>query len=203
MHELRLLKMALDWPFIFYIVFIVAIFPLIIILSLWRYRKIKYLLEQQALKRNGTVTGSFLLPELKCSYQGLPVLITSVPGSRYRYAKTEVGITLVKPAPGNIAIVRESMGTRLGKKFGTADVQLGNDEFDREFLIKTHDEAFARTLVNISLQNALLDLKDEKPRIIVQGTWLTVQLPTVVKSEETYDQLFSLAFSFVDRLKNL
>lgn len=188
---------------VLYVFIIIITIVLVIVLSLWRYRTIKRLMEQQATKRSGTVVGTFLLPLLKFSYRALPVLVTSVPGSKYRHAKTEVSVTLFKPVPGNLTIRKESVSTRLGKAWGTADVQLDSDEFDREFLIKTEDEAFARNVVNFTIQNKLLEMKQEKPRITLEGTRLTVQVPRVVKTDEGYDQLLDLAFAVVDRIQEL
>lgn len=159
-------------------------------------------MEQQAMKHGGTVTGSFLLPVLKFPYHGLPVVVTSVPGTKYRYAKTEANITLLKPAPGDLKIVTESIGTRLGKAFGASDFQLNSDEFDRQFLIKTQDVSFARNVLNFTVQNKLLGMKQEKPRIVLEGTWLAVAVPRVIKTEEQYDQLFELAFSIVDQIED-
>ncbi len=101
---------------------------------------------------------------------------------------------------GTLKIVSESIGTRLGKAFGASDVIVNSDEFDREFLIKTQDESFARNVLDFTLQNKLLGMKQEKPRITLEGTWLTVAVPRVIKAEEQYDQLFDLAFTVVDRL---
>lgn len=91
--------------------------------------------------------------------------------------------------------------SRLGKTFISPDVTLGSDEFDREFLIKTKNEAFARNILTFMLQQKLLDMKQKKPRITLEGTWLSVKVPRVVKTEEEYDQLFDLAFTFIDRLQ--
>lgn len=188
---------------VLYVFIIIITIVLVIVFSLWRYRTIKRLMEQQATKRSGTVVGTFLLPLLKFSYRALPVVITSVPGSKYRHAKTEVSVTLFKPVPKNLSILKESVTTLLGKALGTADVQLESDEFDREFLIKTEDEVFARNVVNFTLQNKLLEMKQVKPRITLEGTWLTVQVPKVVKTEEGYDQLIGLTFALVDRIQEL
>ena len=188
---------------VLYVFIIIITIVLVIVLSLWRYRTIKRLMEQQATKRSGTVVGTFLLPLLKFSYRALPVLVTSVPRSKYRHAKTEVSVTLLKPVPRNLTLLKESVATRLGKAWGTADVQLDSDEFDREFLIKTEDEAFARNVVNFTIQNKLLEMKQEKPRITLEGTRLTVQVPRVVKTDEGYDQLLDLAFAVVDRIQEL
>ncbi|MBE3137180.1 MAG: hypothetical protein IMZ43_07310 [Thermoplasmata archaeon] len=188
---------------VLYVFIIIITIVLVIVLSLWRYRTIKRLMEQQATKRSGTVVGTFLLPLLKFSYRTLPALVTSVPGSKYRHAKTEVSVTLLKPVPKNLTLLKESVATRLGKAWGAADIQLGSDEFDREFLIKTEDEAFARNVVNFTIQNKLLEMKQEKPRITLEGTRLTVQVPRVVKTDEGYDQLLDLAFAVVDRIQEL
>jgi len=188
---------------VLYVLVITITIASVIVLSLWRYRTIRRLMEQQALKLNGTVAGTFLLPLLKFSYHALPVVVTSVPGSKYRHAKTEVNVTLFKPVPKNLTIQKESVGTRLGKALGASDVQLDSDEFDKEFLIKTDDEMFARNLVNFTLQNKLLELKQEKPRISLEGTWLIVQIPRVVKTEKRFDQLLALTFTVVDRIQEL
>jgi hypothetical protein len=187
------------YPILFSL-FVIIVISLVVVLSLWRYRTIRRLMEQQAMKRGGTVTGSFLLPVLKLSYHGLPVVVTSVPGTRYRPAKTEANITLNKMAPGDLKIVTESIGTRLGKAFGASDVQIDNEEFDKEFLIKAQDEPFVKNILNFTLQNRLLEMRQEKPRVILEGTWLAVAVPRVIKTEERYDQLFDLAFCIADRL---
>ena len=183
--------------------FIVALFCLLIGLSLWRYRIIGRLMRQQVLKRGGSVVGSFLLPVLKFTYHDAPIVVTSVPGTKYRHAKTEVSITMPKPAPCDLKIFTESITTRLGKALGEADVLLGNDEFDREFLIQTQNETTARTILTFTLQHRLLEMRQEKPRIILEGTWLTIAVPRVVKTEEGYDRLFDLSFAVVDRILDL
>jgi hypothetical protein len=53
------------------------------------------------------------------------------------------------------------------------------------------------------VQNKLLELRQDKPRIILQGTWLTVSFPKVLKTEQQYDNLLDLAFAVVDRLAEL
>jgi len=195
--------MTIEWSLVVFILVIIMIFTLILLFSLRQYRMIKQLMEQQALKRSGVVSGSFLVPALKLSYRSQPVVVTSVPGSKYRQAKTEIGITLQKPGKANLTIVKESLATRLGTALGATDVALGNEEFDREFVIKTPDDVFAQSLVNFMLQQKLLEMKQEKPKIILEGTRLSVQVPKLVKTEERYDRLFDLAFAFVDRLIDL
>jgi hypothetical protein len=200
MRDERRCEIAMDWSLILFTCIIIILFPLIIILSLWRYRTIKSLMEHQAMKRSGTVTGSSLLPVLKFPYHEQTIVVISVPGSKYRHAKTEASMTLRKPAAADLTIVKESTAIRLGKALGAADAQLGSDEFDREFRIKTTDEFFARNMLNFRLQQKLLEMKPQKPRLTLEGTRLAVGVPRVIKTEEEYDQLLDLIISVVDRL---
>jgi len=180
--------------------FVIIVITLVLVLSLLRYRVIRQLMEQQAMKHGGSVVGSYLLPVLKFPYRGLPVVVTSVPGTKYRPAKTEVNITLKKIAAADLKIMTESLGARLGKAFGASDVLLNSDEFDREFVIKTKDEAFVRTILTLTLQEKLLGMRQQKPRISLEGTWLAVSVPRVIRTEERYDQLFELAFYITDQV---
>ncbi|MCU0850323.1 MAG: DUF3137 domain-containing protein [Candidatus Thermoplasmatota archaeon] len=180
--------------------FVIIVITLVLVLSLWRYRVIRQLMEQQAMKHGGSVVGSYLLPVLKFPYRGLPVVVTSVPGTKYRPAKTEVNITLKKVAAADLKIMTESLGTRLGKAFGASDVLLNSDEFDREFVIKTQDEAFVRTILTLTLQEKLLRMRQQKPRISLESTWLAVSVPRVIRTEERYDELFELAFYITDQV---
>ena len=194
---------AVDWVLVIYILLVILVFPLIIVSSLWRYRTIKRLMQDQALKRNGTVVGTFLLPHLKFQYGDLPVLVTSVPGSRYQPAKTEVNVTLSRSVPSPVTLYRESISSRMGKFFGAPDMQLGSDEFDREYVIKAEDEQFVKNLLTSSMQNMLLNLKDDKPYIFLNGTWLTLHFPKLLRTEEQYDTLINLATSLADRIRQL
>jgi hypothetical protein len=195
--------MPIDWFFVLFICFIIVLFPGILIVYFRQYRTIKILMKQQALKRNGAVVGSFLLPVLKFSYHSLPFIVTSLPATKYRQAKTEVTVTLTKLTTAFLKITRESLSTRVQKALGATDVQLGIEEFDNQYLIKTDDEFFARTLLNFKLQQHLLEMAPEKPRLKLEGTRLVIHIPKVIKTEEQYDHLFDLAYAFTDRIQDL
>jgi hypothetical protein len=189
-------------PYVFTIL-VIAIIPLAIILSAWRFHGIKRCMQHQAEKRNGTVAGSIFLSMLKFSYQDLQVLVSSLPGNKYRHAKTEVTVTLFKPVPGSITIYRETAASKFGKALGAKDVQIGVDDFDRGFMIKADDELYVRTLLDFTLQNKLLEMRHEKPTVSMTGTWLNVSVPRVITTDEEYDHLIDLACALVDRLKAL
>jgi hypothetical protein len=189
--------MAVDWVFVIYLCFIILVFPLILVLSLWRYHTIKRLMENQALKRSGTVTGSFLTPHLNFSYRGIPVIVTSLPGTKYRHARTDATITLTKSAPAAVTITPTPL---LG---GKDDIQVGFDEFDQAFLIRSEDDAFIRTLMTTGLQTKLVEMKHDKPMVFIHGTSVMVSIPKILKTDEGYDQLFDLTFAVIDRLTEL
>ena len=112
MQDMKRCEITMDWPLILTICIIFILFPLIILLSFWRYRAIKSLMEGQAMKRGGIVTGSSLIPVLKFPYREFTILVVSVPGSKYRHAKTEASMTLRKPAAADLTIVKEYLASR-------------------------------------------------------------------------------------------
>jgi hypothetical protein len=126
-----------------------------------------------------------------------------VPGTRYSPPKTEVSVTIFKPLSSIVTIYRETITSRFGKMLGAKDIQLGSDEFDREYMIKADDEVFVRNLINLTIQNKLLEVKQEKPFVSFCGTWMTVSFPKIFTKEEQYDQLFDLVFTLIDRTEQL
>jgi hypothetical protein len=59
---------------------------------------------------------------------------------------------------GEVRVSREGLFSGLGKALGAQDIQIGNDEFDKTFMI-AGDEKLARKLLDVDLQRKLLDFK--------------------------------------------
>jgi hypothetical protein len=187
-------------PIIF--LFLVAVLVLITIVYVYRnYSTMKRLFEAQALKRGGTVERIYTTRHLKFRYHEYPVTVSARPGSRYQPPETKVHIQLNKPAPFTVSISHESLASRIGKAFGSQDIQIGTDEFDNVFMLKADDEQYVRTLVTTTIQNKLLELQHQKPHILLKGQTLDVSAPRFLKTDEQYDQLIDLAIAFVEQIQ--
>lgn len=182
--------------------FLIVVFFLITIVYVYRnYSTMKRLLEAQALKRGGTIERSYTTRLLKFQYREYPVIVSAYQGSRYQPPETKVHIQLHQPAPSTVSIHHESFASRIGKAFGSQDIQIGTDEFDNAFMVKADDEQYVRTLVTTTIQNKLLELQHERPRILLKGQSLEVSVPRLLKTDEQFDQLIDLAIAFVDQIK--
>ena len=182
--------------------FLIVIFFLFIIVYVYRnYSTMKRLLETQALKRGGTVERTYTNRLLKFQYHEYPVIVSARPGSRYQPPETKVHIQLNKPAPFTVWISHESLASRIGKAFGSQDIQIGIDEFDNAFIMKADDEQYVRTLVTMTIQNKLLELQHQRPHILLKGETLDVSVPKLLKTDEQYDQLIDLAIAFVEQIQ--
>jgi hypothetical protein len=186
------------------ILMLIVIFFLITIVFVYRqYATMKRLLDAQALKRGGTVVRSYPSRQLRFQYHDYPATVSARQGSRYQPPETKVHIELPKPAPSTISISHESIASRIGKAFGSQDIQIGMDEFDNIFRVKADDEGFVRAFIDLSIQNKLLELEHERPHILLKGQTLEVSVPKLLKTDEQYDQLIELTTTLVDQLQGL
>jgi hypothetical protein len=187
-------------PTIFLI--LIAVLVLITIVYVYRnYSTMKRLFEAQALKRGGTVEQSYTNRLLKFQYHDYPVTVSARPGSRYQPPETKVHIQLNKPVQSTVSISHESLASRIGKAFGSQDIQIGTDEFDNAFMVKADDEQYVRSLLTMTIQNKLLELQHERPRVLLKGSTLGVSVPRLMKTDEQYDQLIDLAIAFVEQIQ--
>ena len=184
--------------------FLVAVFFIITIIVVFRqFATMKSLLENQAAKRGGTVERKYTSRFLKFLYHDFSVVVSVRQGSRYQPPETKVSIVLHKPVPSSVSIYHESLASRIGKAFGSQDIQSGSDEFDNAFMVKADDELFVRNLVNMMIQNKLLDMKKDKPHILLKGTTLDIFINKVLKTDEQYDQLIDLAIALLERIQEV
>jgi len=191
------------WVFSNFWLFIILIIILSLVFSFRRYKKIKDIMQNLALKRNGTVEGYFFHPVLVFPYHDLSVRVSSRQGSKNSPPETRVHTTLNNNLPSKVVIYKESIVSGLGKLVGMQDIQIGSDEFDKEFIIRGDDEQFVINLINYGIQNKLLGIKKEKPHVSIVGNSLDVYVQIFLKNEESYDQLIDIALAFVDRIKEL
>lgn len=58
---------------------------------------------------------------------------------------------------GDIAVSREGLFSGLGKALGRQDIQIGNEDFDRAFMVSGKDEAEVRRLLDAEVQGKFLE----------------------------------------------
>ena len=85
---------------------------------------------------------------------------TIVGGSSYEYEYTRRLVEFVSPDSFKLIITQQGFMDNVGKLFGAQDIQIGDRQFDKKFMIKSNDESKALlTLSNNSITKALQELK--------------------------------------------
>jgi hypothetical protein len=188
---------------IVFVFFLTAFFIIMIVLVLRQHMAIKRLLERQALKRGGTLERKHTFRLLRFQYHEFPVIVSVRQGSRYQPPETRVHLGLLKSIPATVSIYHASLASRIGKAFGSQDIQLGTEEFDNVYMVKSDDELFAQNLITLGVQNQLLEMKQQKPHVQVHVSSLDVYVNRIFNTDEQYDQLIDLTTTLADRLQQL
>lgn len=170
-----------------------------------RSNKLKRALEAQAIKRNGTLTGGFLVsyPKLSFSHNTNEVAVYSVPGGRYTPPYTHVSVKLPIPINQKIRIYNEKITGKIGKALGMQDIQIDSDSFDNQFMIKGTDEYYVRNLLTFNIQDMILSISKYKPLILINNQTLKISVPDVITDDYAYDQLINTTLKIIDRIKEI
>lgn len=171
--------------------------------ALNQMKKAKALIDGQALKRNGTLRGRLAYPELLFPHLDHHVKVRSFGGGKDSPPQTWVEVTLNQTIEETIRIYRESWASGLGKALGLQDIQIGNDQFDNQFIIKGSDEYFVMNLLTFDIQNKLIEIREYVPLLKIRKNRLKLQVQHIPRSEEEYDQLIETVLKVIDRLKEL
>lgn len=160
-------------------------------------------LNQQALKRNGTVTQSFLTcPCLTFSHGDATVAVFATPCGKNRPQYTHLAADLNLAREFKIRIYKELRLFGIGRVFGR-DVKVNNPAFDEAFIIKGSDETMVLHFLTSAVQAKLLDLKDSNFNLEITHKKLKFSFPKLLKERHEYDVLIETGTMMIDRLKEL
>jgi hypothetical protein len=120
---------------------------------------------------------------------------TVVGGSSYEHEYTRGLVEFVSPDSFKLIITQQGFIDNVGKIFGTQDIQIGDKQFDKKFMIKSNDESkVLLTLSNNSITKALQDLKTVCLEITDgEGLW----------SEKPREGNFMLYYVLDDKITNI
>jgi len=194
---------------IFFIIFGVLIIVVAItaIFSYKKRNKLKKVLEKQAIKRNGVVNsvfGGLSYPYLIFSYNFNEFKIYSVPGGKNRPPFTYVHVTLVNSTIHHMRLYKEGFSSKIGKKLGMQDIEVGIDSFDNDIIIKGSDENFIRSLLIYKVQDKVLKIiRNHKASITLNQNRLVIFVQKVVYEDFVYDDLIDTAMAIIDQFKEI
>jgi len=119
---------------------------------------------------------------------------------KHRHTYTRI-VLFVNNAVGiYLALYQESVFSKIGKFFGMEDLQIGDEEVDRRFIIKSKPESFAASLfTSISLRQQLLQAR--VLNVEVDGRELTFEQVGLLTDVEYLKFLFDLLGQLAERVE--
>ena len=78
-------------------------------------------------------------------------------GSTEMNIYTRAQFTLFRAGEESLSFYRASFLSKVERALGAQDIKLGNEVFDRTFMVKSNDEAFARRVLTPDIQQLILD----------------------------------------------
>lgn len=148
--------------------FFVCVFVLIVFLASKQKNKYGETLKSLALELGGEYKkGSLLInPVLSGEYKGRRLFIDTfsrtredVDGHHETTYYMRVQLWHKGSVKGEVSVYREGFLSGLGKMLGAQDIQIGNPEFDKEFMVRGEDELQVKKLLDVDLQKKLLESK--------------------------------------------
>ena len=150
------------------------------------------------------VTGGFLKGDkVEATHKEWVVTLDTyvVPAGKTYIPCTRIRVPFVNPSGFRFTVYRKSIFSGIAKAFGMQDIEVGDEAFDRDFIVKSSDDARIRALLSnprlrelIALQPDIhLSVKDDEG-------WFATRFPDGV--DELYFSVVGI-IKDIDRLKTL
>jgi hypothetical protein len=134
-------------------------------------------------------------PRIDAVFDRLPVALEIVP-EPLELATAALAVPLASMS-GQLEITPEGWASHLAQLFGASDLQLGDEAFDRAYVVKTTDEALAHALLPVGVRAEALVLGCR--RIVYDDgsehghpPLVMIELPGVVVNPEVLDRMMRL-----------
>jgi hypothetical protein len=149
---------------------------LLIVILIFRLVFSRYVktLEGVAAKLGCTVIRRKIFPaEIEMVYNGTNVVLfpAGVKVLRYNPIKTTLSIS-------------HGLANTPISDMGVKAIKLGNQEFDREFIVKGSDDTTAKNLLDFEMQQRLLALKDELGTILIKPDMVVLLKPNTIPDKD-------------------
>ena len=171
-------------------------------------RALNRTLGRLASKVGGSVIGGgwFSSPSLDFRVEGRRALLELFEGSKNRTPYSRVVINVV-PSPGTLHILEQGFGQEFLKLFGAQDLEIGDESFDREYVIKASPTSMLRRIFSPDRQREGIGIVRRlrgyrNPTFDLDTVSLTVMVRQVLRTEHELLLLLGAAkdfFAFVLR----
>ena len=186
------------------ILFLALLFGLLIYYFIKNEGKYKKVLRDQALKRNGIVSSGLLSGGFTLNFEHNLNQVKIWLFSSRNATRTYFEIKLYKKSNQNMLIYKETFLSKVGKKLGMEDIEIGYDGFDKEVILKGSDENFIRKILTYNIQEDILKtIKKYSARIYLKDDFFQIMVPIFIKTNKSFDEIMDLSLRIVDKINKL
>lgn len=119
---------------------------------------------------------------------------------KHRHTYTRVTLFVNNTANVYLALYEENLFTKIGKFFGMEDVQVGDEDIDRRFRIKSKPETFAaKVMLNSQLRGQLLEAR--QLNVEADGREITFEQLGLLTETDYLKFIFDLLSSLADQVE--
>lgn len=134
-------------------------FALVIVLIVTQGRRCTETLQAVAAKRGGAVNSDFWSgSRIDLSVDGVPAEVSFHSGGKHTIPRTR--IRFHGRLPGVLRLSPEGLFTGLQKAFGAQDIQTGDPEFDRRFVVQGSPEPWVRRVLDAETRRHLAGIAE-------------------------------------------
>jgi len=138
-----------------------------------------------------------------------------VPAGKAHIPCTRMRAAFVNPSGFRFTVYRKSIFSAIAKAFGMQDIEIGEDTFDRDFIVKASDESRVRTLLSSPRLRELLASQPEIHLSVKDDEgWFATRFPEgvdelyfsvtgIIKDSDRLKRLFDLFAELLDALVDM
>jgi len=138
-----------------------------------------------------------------------------VPAGKAYIPCTRMRAAFVNPSGFRFTVYRKSIFSAIAKAFGMQDIEIGEDTFDRDFIVKASDESRVRTLLSSPRLRELLASQPEIHLSVKDDEgWFATRFPEgvdelyfsvtgIIKDSDRLKRLFDLFAELLDALVDM
>jgi hypothetical protein len=163
-------------------------------------RKMKKLVKQLAVQRNGTHLSDFENEGFRFVHGSSEIIYQTHMWQKRNSTYSRVKVELPHDAGREMLFIfHESLVIKGLKRLHLKDIQTGNEEFDRAYGVQGDDERAVISLLTPNIQNNLLLLKKFKPRVHIEKRELRIEVWKLLLDEDTINLMIDTALLLLDR----
>lgn len=103
-----------------------------------------------------------------------------------------------------LTVYKEGIFSKIGKALGVQDIELGNEDFDKNYIIKSNDEFFAKKILNLRVRQLLLrKMPNMAGTLTLDGNKLNYDVILTLVNDRNREAMEDAVATFIELAKEV